>query len=74
MSVLTAAPYNYVFDDLVKVRVQAKNFFLFGALSPESEATGARIRVVPSKMAAPTEDPSCTDVTLTMNWIALSGA
>lgn len=36
MSVLTAAPYNYVFDDLVKVRVQAKNFFLFGALSPES--------------------------------------
>ena len=73
MSVLTAAPYNYVFDDLVKVRVQAKNFFLFGALSPESEATGARIRVVPSKMAPPTEDPSCTDVTLTMNWIAISG-
>lgn len=74
MSTLTAAPYGYVFDDLVKVRVQAANFFGFGALSPESESTGARIRVVPSKMAAPTEDPSCTDVTLTMNWIALSGA
>ena len=24
-------------------------------------------------MAAPTEDASCTDVTLTMNWVALSG-
>ena len=24
-------------------------------------------------MAPPTEDPSCTDVTLTMNWIAISG-
>jgi len=74
MSTLTSAPYNYVFDDLVQVRVQATNFFGFGVLSPVSESTGARIRVVPSKMAAPTEDPSCTDVTLTMNWIALSGA
>jgi len=74
MSTLTSAPYNYVFNDLVQVRIQAKNFFLFGALSPVSESTGARIRVVPSKMLAPTEDPSCTDVTLTMNWIALSGA
>jgi hypothetical protein len=73
MSTLTASPYNYVFDDLVEVRVQAANFFGFGVLSPVSESTGARIRVVPSKMAAPTEDPSCTDVTLTMNWIALSG-
>ena len=74
MSTLTAAPYNYEFDDLVKVRVQASNFFGFGVLSPESGATGARIRVVPSQMAPPTEDPSCTDVTLTMNWIPLSGA
>jgi hypothetical protein len=74
MSSLTSAPYNYVFDDLVQVRVQATNFFGFGVLSPVSESTGARIRVVPTKMAAPTEDPSCTDVTLTMNWIALSGA
>lgn len=74
MSTLTAAPYGYVFNDIVKVRVQAANFFLFGELSPVSDDTGARIRVVPGKMAAPTEDPSCTDVTLTMNWIALSGA
>jgi hypothetical protein len=74
MSTLRAEPYLYVFDDLVLVRVQAANFFGFGVLSEVSEATGARIRVVPSKMAAPTEDPSCTDVTLTMNWIALSGA
>jgi hypothetical protein len=74
MSTLTAAPYSYVFDDLVQVRVQAANYFGFGVLSPVSISTGARIRVVPSQMLPPTEDPSCTDVTLTMNWIALSGA
>jgi len=74
MSTLTSAPYNYVFNDVVKVRVQASNFFLFGGLSPVNDDLGARIRVVPSKMAPPTEDPSCTDVTLTMNWIPITGA
>jgi hypothetical protein len=48
MSTLTSAPYNYVFDDVVKVRVQASNFFGFGVLSPVNDDLGARIRVVPS--------------------------
>lgn len=86
MAVLTAAtPYGYKYTykdvansivgggDLVQVRVKAANFFKYGELSPVSDASGARIRAVPDKMAAPTEDPSCTDVTLTMNWVALSG-
>jgi hypothetical protein len=86
MTVLTAAtPYGYKYTykdvansivgggDLVLVRVKAANFFKYGELSPVSDASGARIRAVPDKMAAPTEDPSCTDVTLTMNWVALSG-
>ena len=78
MSVLTAAPYGYAYSystggDLVQVRVKAANFFGYGVLSPVSESTGAKIRAVPGIMAAPTEDASCTDVTLTMNWVALSG-
>lgn len=57
----------------MQVRVKAANFFGFGVLSPVSDASGARIRAVPGQMAAPTEDASCTDVTLTMNWVALTG-
>jgi hypothetical protein len=75
MSTLTAAtPYGYSFNDVVYVRVSAKNYYGYGSLSPASASTGAKIRVVPAQMAAPTEDPSSTDVTLIMNWIALSGA
>jgi len=74
MSTLTAAPFSYIFDDVVYVRVSAANYYGFGALSPESDSTGARIRVVPAQMSAATEDPSSTDVTVTMNWIALTGA
>lgn len=48
MSTFTAAPFGYVFDDVVYVRVSAKNFYGFGAISPACDATGARIRVVPS--------------------------
>ena len=78
MTVLTGATYGYAYSyltggDLVQVRVKAANFFGFGVLSPVSDASGARIRAVPGQMAAPTEDASCTDVTLTMNWVALTG-
>ena len=74
MSTLTAAPFSYVFDDVVTVRVSAANFYGFGALSPTTDSTGAKIRVVPSQMAAPTENSASTDVTVTMDWIALSGS
>lgn len=74
MPTLTSAPYSYVFDDVVYVKVSAQNAFGFGAVSPASASTGARIRSVPQAMVAPTEDPSSTDVTLTLNWVALTGA
>jgi hypothetical protein len=74
MSDLLAAPFNYVFDSIVKVRVSAANFYGYGVISPLSEDSGARIRVIPIKMAPPTMDPLSTDVTLIMNWVALSGA
>jgi len=73
MPTLTTTPYNYVFDDVIRVRVSASNSFGSGLVSPTSGNTGARVRSVPAKMAPPTEDPSCTDVKLIINWIALSG-
>jgi hypothetical protein len=78
MTVLTSATYGYTYSyatggDVVRVRVKAANFYGYGQLSAPSDAAGAAIRAVPGQMAAPTEDPSCTDVTLTMNWVALSG-
>ena len=50
MSVLAAAPYNYAYDSLVKVRISAINFF---GTSPVSvvNSTGAKTRRVPDKMA-----------------------
>ena len=50
MSVLAAAPYNYAYDSLVKVRISAMNFF---GTSPVSvvNSTGAKTRRVPDKMA-----------------------
>lgn len=51
MSTLQASPFNYLFDDVVYVRISAANYYGFGALSPVSDATGARIRVVPVQMS-----------------------
>lgn len=48
MSTFTGPLFGYVFDDVVYVRVSAKNHYGFGAISPACDATGARIRVVPS--------------------------
>lgn len=74
MSTLTAAPFNYLFNDVVYVRVSAANFYGFGAVSPTSASTGAAIRSVPAQMSPPTEAPWSTDVTVTMNWTALTGS
>ena len=75
MSDLTAVPFNYLFQDVVIVRVSAANSYPgFGPVSPSSDAlTGAAIRVVPVQMAAPTKDSSSTDATVTMDWVSISG-
>lgn len=76
MATLTAAPFSYAFDQLVLVKVRATNDpFGAGDYSPESDATGAKIRRVPDKMAAPFEDPfTCTDTQITMKWVRLTGS
>ena len=74
MSVLLNTPFNYTFDQIVRVRVSAANKYGYGNLSAVSGDSGARIRVIPVQMAKPTMDPLSTDKTLIMNWIAISGA
>lgn len=69
MSALTAAPFNYVFDDLVRVRATSTNFFGTGTFSGIS-STGARIRQIPSKATTPFL-VSRTKQTMTIRWSAL---
>ena len=76
MSTLTATSnpeLSYVFDQVVYVRVSATNSYGYGLVSPTNDNTGARIRSVPTQMSPPTLDISSTDVSVTMDWIALSG-
>lgn len=74
MSTLTEpATFGYLFDDVVHVRVSATNSYGYGDLSDPSDATGARIRAVPSQMSPPTEDLASTDTEVTLHWTPLSG-
>lgn len=72
MATLMATPFSYVFDDLVVVRVSAYNSYGYGpASSPNTD--GARIRVVPSPVPKPVEDPATTDKKIVVTWSAISG-
>jgi titin len=73
MSTLTGVTLGYAFDQVVTVRVSATNSYGFGLVSPTSDSSGARIRVVPSQMSPPTLGTGSTDVTVIMNWVALTG-
>jgi hypothetical protein len=70
MSVLTSSQFNYVFDDVVKVKATSTNDFgtpIFSLVNTE----GAKIRRVPDKMNAPFL-VSRTKATMTIKWIALT--
>jgi hypothetical protein len=69
MSVLTSATFNYIFDDLVRVRATSTNNFgtpIFSNLN----TVGARVRSVPAKMNSPFL-VSRTKQTMTVRWVAL---
>lgn len=51
MSDLTSNPFNYQFNDLIKVRITAFNSYGAGPVSAPN-SVGARIRRVPDKMGA----------------------
>ena len=69
MSVLTSNTFNYVFDDLVKVRATSTNFFGTPIFS-ELNTVGARVRSVPAKMNTPFL-VSRTKQTMTVRWVAI---
>lgn len=73
MSTFTGVTFGYVFDDVVYVRVKATNSYGYGELSDPCDDTGARIRVVPAKMLAPTESLLSTDTEILLSWIPLTG-
>lgn len=73
MTTFTSAPYNYVFDDVIYVRVKATNSYGYGLLSDACDNTGARVRSVPSKMQPPTESLLSTDTEILLSWIPLTG-
>lgn len=72
MATLTAAPYGYVFDQLVVVRASAKNARGYG-LTSTPNSSGARIRRVPDLMTTPTQGPS-SDTDIQVTWSTLTGA
>jgi len=45
---LDPTKYNYIFDDLVQVRIQAYNSYGWGPLSSTPLTSGGRVRTVPS--------------------------
>lgn len=55
MATFLLSKYGYVFDDLVQVRVSARNSFGWGAASSIPLTTGARVRTIPSKMTSPVD-------------------
>ena len=69
MSELTAAPFNYQFNDLVLVKAKSTNSFGTAPWSA-TNAVGAVISQVPSKMAAPAM-VSLTTETMTVSWTPL---
>lgn len=70
MNTLTASPFSLVFDDLVAVRVRAKNSIDYGDWSTTT-TTGAKIRSIPDTMIAPTI-ASFADSSITVTWTALT--
>lgn len=72
MSVLLAAPYNLVFDDLIIVVGTAQNSYGFATLPSQANSAGAHVRVIPSQMTSPTVVLK-SDTTITIMWTALTG-
>jgi len=73
MDTFTDITFGYLFDDVVYVRVKATNSYGYGELSDPCDDTGARVRVIPIKMLAPTESLLSTDTEIILSWIPLTG-
>lgn len=70
MDTLTASPFSLDFNDLVEVRVRARNSIDYGDWSTTT-TTGAYIRSIPDTMDAPTI-VSFPDSSINVTWTALT--
>lgn len=52
MNIFRAAPYNYSFRDLVKVRAKAYNSFGWSLAYSPVNTSGAQVRIEPTKMSS----------------------
>jgi hypothetical protein len=70
MSTLRAVPFLLDFDDIVYVRVSAKNSDGFGPASL-TNTLGAKIRTEPNQMNDPVRGSGTTTTKLVIQWTAL---
>jgi len=70
MSVFTSLPFNYVFDDLIRIKATSTNFFGTAVFS-QINTVGAKVRQVPDKMSQPFL-VTRTKTTMTVRWNILN--
>lgn len=72
-SVLRQAPFNLQYNDLVVARIRARNQIGFAVDFSNENSVGARVQVLPSKMASIYEGLATDDTRIQINWSALEG-
>lgn len=72
-SVLRQPPYSLAYNDLVVAKVRSRNSIDWSEEYSDENTVGARIQVLPSRMADPYEGLSTDDTRIQVNWVALVG-
>jgi hypothetical protein len=73
MNIFRAAPYNYSFRDLVKVRAKAYNSFGWSLAYSPVNTSGAQVRIEPTKMSVISVVPDATTITqISLIWPPLT--
>ena len=73
MPILTAAPYSYLLDDLIVVRVSARNAMGWSNVSPLN-TVGATAKTVPQAVSTPIRGIETRATKIQTNWTALTTA
>ena len=71
MSVFRAAPYSYVLQDLIKVRVSARNSIGWGSTSTPN-TSGATVKDAPQAVSTPTKGSGTAESQIEVGWAALT--
>lgn len=71
MSTLIASPFNYLYGDLVQIRISAQNTHGWSPVS-STNTLGETVRTKPVQMNTPTRGTSTTISQIQVNWVALT--